>query len=312
MGLKVNLFGALAASAALVIAPALVAQAATVSVSNNFNTGDQVAESYTVYTPTGAVSQVAGDGISGSGSLFADPAGTDTILVTKQAFDISGVGQSVVLSAFVHNTTDSGYFTMGVTSYEDVSTHTTYNSALRPDDAAGFAVHGGGFLSLAEDEETDGNWDSDDDTYFDVVHVAPVGDTIGATSDDQWYKIVVKVTRVSDTAFDLGVELWPANADGSIVDGATEPIAEYHRSPDAPTVAAASQVYGYIGFSWSRFDHADNVVITGDAVGAIADGEGQPTLPDTGSNTLVPGSLAIASLLAGAVVLVAVQRYRSR
>jgi hypothetical protein len=249
--------------------------------------------------------------------LFADPTGTDTILVTKQAFDISGVGQSVVLSAYLHNTTDSGYFTMGVTSHADVSTHTTYNSALRPDDAAGFAVHGGGFLSLAEDEETDGGWDSDDDTYFDVVHVAPVGETIGAASDDQWYKIVVKVTRLSETAFDLGLELWPANADGSIVDGATEPMAEFHRSPDVPTVAASSQVYGYIGFSWSRFDHADNVVITGDAVGGSADGESaagesEPTLPDTGWNTALPGALAFMSMLAGAVVLVAVRRQRSR
>lgn len=308
MGKKVKFIGALSVTAALVLAPAFAAHASTVTVSSNFNSGDQVAESYTLYTADGTIEQVAGDGISGSGSLYADPSETDGFLITKQAFDVSGVGQSVTLSAFVHNTDDDGYFTMGVTSYADASSHTTNDSAVRPSDAVGYGSHGGGFVSFAEDEEVDGLWHQDNAANFDPIHIAPVFGMIGAASDDQWYKVVVTVTRVSDTAFKQNVAVWPANADGTFVDGATEPMAEFERTPNAPTLASASQVYGFIGFAWNRFDHADNVAISGDP--ATASGSAD-ALADTGQNTMLPGVLAITSLLAGAVVLVAVRRRQS-
>ena len=302
---------------AAIVGPSLVANAATVSVSNNFDAGNQLSDSYTVYTVNGSVTQQSADGIGGSGSLYADPSETDSILVTKQAFDISTAGKSVTLSAFVHNTTDSGYFTMGITSYPDASTHNTAMSALRPSDAAGFAAHGGGFVSLVEGDESGGNWDSDNAPTFQAVHISSLYNMISAASDDQWYKIVVTVTRTANDTFDLDVAVWPAHTDGTMVDGATDPLAEFILpGAAAPTLAAASQVYGYMGFSWNRFDRADNVVITGDAAVTSGGTDSQSTelttLPDTGANDVLPGVIAVASMMAGAIVLLAVRRRTSR
>lgn len=310
MGKKVQFVGALSVAAALMLAPAGVAQAATISVTADFNAGAELAEQFTVFRQSGTLTQTLDNGILDSGAIYSEADSTYGIAVTKQAFDISGVGQAVTLSAYVHSFGGFGYFTLGITSFAEVDTHTAPSSILRPADAAGYAVHGGGLLSLAEDEEVETNWDSDDATNFDVVHVAPMDNMLGAASSDQWYKIVVMVTRVSDVAVDLNVAAWPAHADGTMVDGATEPMAEFHRAPSAPTVANAGQVYGFLGYSGSRFDFTDNVVITGDAVAGAADGG--TVLPDTGSTTLLPGAFAFTSLLAGAVVLVAVRRRQSR
>ena len=43
-------------------------------------------------------------------------------------------------------------------------------------------------------------------------------DLLNHGSPDDWYKIVFSIERATETTFDVRIEVWPVNADGSVID----------------------------------------------------------------------------------------------
>ena len=127
-------------------------------------------------------------------------------------------------------------------------------------------------------------------------------DLLNHGSPDDWYKIVFSIERATETTFDVRIEVWPVNADGSVIDPSeASSIMEVNGITNS-AIQSAPLIYSFFSFSGQRVSHFDNygvnlsggasviragepVVLTGDVavVDRVATANGEVTSENGGT-----------------------------
>ena len=219
-----------------------------------------------------------GNGI-GTGSIkIVDTLTSKTVFVSKAAYSLGPTNSTYKFSAFVRSANSPGYSGMGFTSYpapdsDNQEVPDAYNP-FRPKDALGISVHGNGYIfhngnSSGNQTNYSGRWDvaiydsgitqgtlwgADLDSNQTVM---PSCGPSPADEDTCWFKIVYTITYKGDNNFDSKVEIYEANADGTLDDGKVDTV-QYLNNVSNETLATADVIYAYINFSGTRMSRFDN------------------------------------------------------
>jgi hypothetical protein len=228
---------------------------ANTSVFYDFNTPGSLTNSFNSYISSGVAQESETGGISNSGAINA-PSTADAVFATKSSYSIGPVGSNYTFTAFMQSVGNSGYSGVGFTSHipaADKATGTPY----RPIDALGISVHGGGFVFHNGAADFSGSWNLDNQNISSIKK-STLDNLLNAGSPDKWYKIVFKITRDTSTTFDTRVEVWPANADGTLIRPDEADAIFELRDKENAALLAAPAIYSYINFSGDRVRYFDN------------------------------------------------------
>jgi hypothetical protein len=133
---------------------------------------------------------------------------------------------------------------------------------FRPSDALGISVHGGGFVFHNGATDFNGLWDGSNlDAGITASTPSPVLTLIGAYAPDGWYKIVLTIVRDSSSTFDLKVEVYPANSDGTLIFSSPKAVMELNNQAQ-PTLLGAPSFSTYINFSGNRMYYFDDYQVS--------------------------------------------------
>lgn len=298
---------AAAATVAIVAisAPTAAANAARLKVSIlnfDFNTAGNLSNDFTTYIDSGTpgtITQSANGGINDSGAISAtdDGSATNAVVEPNANYSMGPVGAQYVFSGFMKSTGGSGYSGFGFTTLEanaqNVGTTSGSSGVFKPADALGISVHGGGFIFHNGATDYEGGWDqgSDSNGIHAVKAYTDGGDLIGdpASNSSLWYKVVYSIKKTSSTQFTGRVEVYFANADGTLVSPTAKAIFEVPGMVNS-TVNNSTELASYINFSGFRvtkFDSFSTKVIganiTGAPSGSVTE-ESTTPLANTGGN----------------------------
>lgn len=250
-------FLAVGFSAATMLASAQIAFASS-SVNYDFNSAGSVAADFNGFVSSGTVVQAADGGLSNSGSISVPSQNANAVFVTKPSYSLGPVGSVYNFSSFVRSVGGNGYSGMGFTATPQPSSANAHGWPFRPDDGLGVSFHGGGFVfSNGTDADLSGNW-ANDNTDFTTVKRSAIVDLLGAGSNDNWYKVVFKLTRTTQTTFDARIEVWISDASGTL-QNPSEADAIFERSGIVnATLTSAPVIYSYINLSGNRVYNFDN------------------------------------------------------
>ncbi|SDA89173.1 The GLUG motif-containing protein, partial [Algoriphagus alkaliphilus] len=229
----------------------------------NFNTTGQLSNNFNGSgTHVSNVVQASDGGLNNSGSVSVPNSSTNAVFTTKNSYSLGVVGSSYTFETFIKSEGNSGYSGVGFTaSSPTTSFHTS--PVYRPNDALGISVHGGGFEFHNGTVNYSGSWGV---TYssgsITTIKASTCSDLINNNtscgSPDKWFKIVFKVTRSTISNFDMRVEVWPANQDGTLrFPSEATAIFEVNGVTNS-TLSSASQLYSYFNFSGHRVTKFDN------------------------------------------------------
>ncbi len=277
---------------AVVLVPASMAIAATFE-SNDFNDPGDLAAGFNAYIDSGTVSQSTNGGISDSGAINA-PGSADAVFSSKSGYSMGPVGSTYTFSSFLQSVGNSGYSGMGFTSLT-ASAATATGTPYRPVDALGISVHGGGFVFHDGATDYNGSWDSTTDPGITAITPASMFDLLNNGSPDQWYKVILVITRDTATTFDMRVEVWPSTAAGALLYASASAVFELQDSTNT-TILTAPVIHSYINFSGDRVRYFDDYSVEL-AGGASVIDEGAPVVLTTSAT----GSAAVVALT-GSVV----------
>lgn len=292
-----------AALVAPLVATTLAAPPAAAQTSTLFDfdtAGDLAANFNSFGTGVADVSQSLTGGIGDSGALTvpADES-VDAIYSSKEGYSIGPVGSTYIFSTFIKSEGNSGYSGVGFTTASPATG--TAGFVHRPDDALGVSVHGGGFVFHNGSEDISGNWSGfSDASITEVTATVACGDLINNNgtecgSPDKWYRVVFRIVRSAESAFDLRVEVWPVDDDGTLrYPSAATAVFELN-GIDNPTIRTAPQIFAYFNFSGERVTAFDDYRIDLSG-GATVVAPGAPVvLTDTvtgGSGLSVTGTVS--------------------
>ena len=284
----------------LVVLPVSVATAST-SVYYSFDIAGQLADSFNGIGPqVGSVSQTADGGLANSGSIAVPLSGVNAVYTTKSSYSLGPVGSSYTFSAFIKSEGNSGYSGVGFTTASPAiaSTVTVY----RPDNALGVSVHGGGFEFHNGGVNYSGSWGGTTSGALTAVKSSTCADLINNNtacgSPDKWFKFVFRIDRVSESLFTMRVEVWPANADGTLrFPGEATSIWEV-RNIAAPHIVNAPSIYSYINFSGTRVTRFDDYRIDLGG-GATVVEAGAPVVLTQGPASESSGTITLAGNVTG-------------
>lgn len=251
------------------------------SISWDFET-NQLDSDFTKYKLSSASDTVSWSNDSGgigTGSIkIIDTLTSKTVFVSKAAYSLGATNSTYKFSAFVRSASSPGYSGMGFTSYpapdsSNQQVPDAYNP-FRPKDALGISVHGNGYVfhngnSSGTQTNYNGRWDIVD---FDAgITQGPLWGTqsgsnqsgmpaCGASPADEdlcWFKVIYTITYKGGNTFDSKVEIYEANADGTLDDNTVDTV-QYLNGVSNPTLANADVIYAYINFSGTRMSRFDN------------------------------------------------------
>ncbi|MFC2188509.1 hypothetical protein ACFCT7_14425, partial [Fulvivirgaceae bacterium LMO-SS25] len=250
----------------------------------DFNTTGQLTGVFNSSGPgvANVVESVTG-GIGNSGSITVPETSTDAIFATKDGYSLGPVGSTYRFESFIKSVYNSGYSGLGFTPASPASGSTA--TAFRPDNSLGISVHGGGFIFHNGTTNYEGNWQ--DGSVGDITAVKSADPSffplLNIGSPDSWYRIIFVITRSSSTEYDLRVEVWPANDDGTLIRPAeADAIFEVNGVTNSD-ITSAPLIYSYFSFSGQRVSHFDNygIELSGGATVVTA---GSPVVLSTSSS----------------------------
>lgn len=258
----------LALAGALVLAvcsPIIQSAVASTSVSYDFNSAGDLAAGFTDYIEAGSVAtQSTTGGISNSGAIAAQQfANTQAVFASRASYSMGPVGSTYTFSSYMQSQGGNGYSGMGFTSLVP-SSSTASGTPFRPADALGISVHGGGFVFHNGANDFHSLWDGTArDPAITSVTPSPDYNVIGNTSNspDSWYKIVLVIVRDSTMTFDMQLQVWPSNSDGTLRTNAALAVFELNNQQNA-TLLAAPSINTYINFSGNRVYFFDNYEVS--------------------------------------------------
>lgn len=195
-------------------------------------------------------------GIGSSRSIQVTSSSTNEVFTTKDGYALGAVGSTYEFSSFIKSVYNSGYSGLGFTN----ASPATYTSYAKPSVALGISVHGGGFIFHNNGTNYSGNWSSGG-TGISKVKGSNISDLLNDGSNDDWYKIVLKIERTDVSNFKMRVEIWPSDADGNLLrPSEADAIMEISNLTNTQ-VSSAAIIYSYFAFGGSRVSDFDNYKI---------------------------------------------------
>jgi hypothetical protein len=273
---------------------------ANTSVSYDFNDPNQLVNSFDSFVQTGTVTPSNSGGIGNSGSVSVTPP-ANAVFASKAGYSLGPLGSTYSFSTFVQAAGSPGYGGMGFTSAKPVDGNASGNP-YRPNDALGASVHGSGFVFHNGPLNITGSWSADNAgiqtikkaSNFALLNPAAPFNPPGS-SPDSWFKIVLTITRVTADTFDMRLEVWPSNANGTLLDvnNPKEPDAIFSLLGAQNTaLATAPTLKSYISFSGTRFSYLDNFEVTL-AGGSSVIQENAPVVLTTGADAAADGTTEV-------------------
>lgn len=247
---------------ALLFASGVTSSSANTSVSYDFDTADQLTGQFNSHISSGVFAQSVSGGISDSGSIGPTAASSfsgNAVFASKDSYSIGPVGSSYTFTAFLKSVGNSGYSGMGFTALTPSAENSSQNVAFRPKDALGISVHGGGFVFHNGLTDPQASWSqANPSAPVTRVKAATISDLLNSGSPDKWYRVILKLVRVSNTSFDMRVEVWSTDAAGVLLRPAEADAIFELNNQAAPDLIAAPTISSYINFSGHRVTHFDN------------------------------------------------------
>lgn len=270
---------------AIVLIPASAAHAST-AVSYNFDTAGDLAAGFNSYVSSGTVAQTLTGGLSDTGAINA-PGSANAVFTSKAGYSMGPVGSTYTFSSFIKSVGNAGYSGMGFTSLVASGANAS-GTPYRPNDALGISVHGGGFVFHNGGTDYAGSWDSATNPGITTVTTATIFDLLNSGSPDQWYKVVLVITRDTSSTFNMRVEIWPSTSTGALLNATPSAVFELQNNTNT-TIQNSPTIFSYINFSGDRVRYFDdyNVSLAG---GASVVEEGAPVVL-TSSATLSSASV---------------------
>jgi len=251
------IFAAVLACIAVVFPVSLPGASASTSISFDFDSNGQLTNGFNSYVSYGTIVQSATGGIGNSGAINVSSQSADGVFTSKASYSIGPVGSSYTFSAFMQSVGNGGYSGMGFTSLAPAAGNVTSNPAFRPSDALGISVHGGGFIFHNGTNNPSGSWNQDNAGIV-TIKKSSSFDLLNSGSPSRWYKVFLIITRDSATTFDMRVEVWPSNADGTLIrPSEADAIFELQNQTNS-TLTNAASIRTYLNFSGNRVYYFDN------------------------------------------------------
>ncbi len=229
----------------------------------DFNTSGQLSSAFTQGGSSLLITQTTNTGISSSGAVNVSGS-TNEVYTTKQGYSISGEGAHYKFETYFKSEFNSGYGGIGFTSNPSA----THNSYAAPSEGLGISVHGGGYIFTSGTTTNSGSWDG--------------GDVLNSGSPDDWYLAVLTIDLLANSYFDMTIEIYPANDDGTLI---TPGTATETKTWNVQNTAMASSeiIYSYFAFGGHRITNFDNYTINLEGGATIIEA-GAPVV--IGSSTL--------------------------
>lgn len=209
---------------------------ATTIAAYDFNTAGDLLNHFTPDAANNFAESVNG-GISDTPAVLVDA--NSGMYVAKYAMTNAPVGETFTISGYFYNDGNSGYGGIGFitnTSAEQSNAIPLTTTGL----GAYFHGGGGGFISNSSDIQTL-NWDG------------------GDLNDAAWYKLVFSFTQTAANEYDIVVQIWNANSDGSLGSKKTE----HTYSVTNSDFAGAPVIRPYfLTDGGDRFVYVDNIDVT--------------------------------------------------
>lgn len=232
---------------------------ASTSISYDFDSAGDLTNGFNSYVNSGTISQSLTGGISNTGAIYA-PSSANAVFTSKASYSLGQVGSSYTFTSFLKSVGNSGYSGMGFTTLTPSSANAS-GTPYRPTDALGISVHGGGFVFHNGATNFSGQWNSNNSGGITNIQLASISDLLNSGSSDQWYKIILTITRDSSTTFDMHVEVWPSTSAGVLLNQQASAIFELNNQTNS-ALTSAPALYSYINFSGYRVTHFDNYQVS--------------------------------------------------
>ncbi|WP_421824712.1 gliding motility-associated C-terminal domain-containing protein [Flagellimonas oceanensis] len=253
----------------------------------DFNTPGQLSAVFNASGPNVAnVTESTTGGTGNTGSITVGSVSTNAIFATKDGYSLGPEGSIYTFESFVKSVYNSGYSGLGFAPASPAPG--SVSTAYRPDNALGISVHGGGFIFHNGTTNYSGSWGGGSSGGITAVKSSSIGDLLNSGSPDDWYRVVFSIERTSSSQYDLRVEIWSANADGSFIRPAeADAIFEVNGITNS-SITSAPAIYSYFSFSGQRVSHFDNYAIQLEGGGTVIT-EGNPVILTT--NASLSGSV---------------------
>ncbi|MBP9848812.1 MAG: autotransporter-associated beta strand repeat-containing protein, partial [Flavobacterium sp.] len=271
----------------------LVAQTTTFY---DFNTPGQLATYFNGYGPQlGSISEQTTGGVSNSGSLSIPLSVTNAVFSTKDSYSMSAVGSTYRFESVIRSQGGNGYSGLGFTTTSPTSsiTQTSPSSGgntYRPASGIGVSVAGSAFIFHNGATDYLGYWNptlsgvsyNSSITYvktsncMGLINSTNSAGSFSCASPEGWYKLVLIVVKTGTSTFNMRLEVWRSNAEGTLLDNEAGSIMELNGVTNT-SIASAPSIYSYFNFSGIRFTRFDNYSI-GLSGGATVVAAGNPVV----------------------------------
>ncbi len=224
------------------------------------------------------VTQPLSGGIGNTGSILVANVPTNQVFTTKEGYAIGAIGSTYTFSSYIRSVYNSGYSGLGFTNTSP-STQGTYANAAQ---SLGISVHGGGFEFHNGSTNYSGSWDQATAGSITAITQSSIFDLLNNGSASNWYKIIFRVTRTGTSTFTMRVEVWPSDANGTLLFSTASAIYEVANVTNT-TLASAPLLYSYFAFNGQRVDRFDNYGV--DLVGSTVVQSGMPVVLTSSATT---------------------------
>ena len=225
------------------------AQAATLATYDFNNTSDLS----TYFTSlSGSFTNVSNGGISDSGSVSVDT--KSDLYGAKAALPKPAVGSGYTISGYFYNDGTGGYGGLG---FMDGNAAVEAGGIVQTAASLGVYFHGGGGSFLNDGTIANSmTWDG------------------GDLDNLQWYKMVLSLKRTAPTTYEMTIQIWIANPDGTLVGKKTE-----RTLTGISSASFGSTINPYFLTDGSdRFVTVDNIVITDNTINGAPNDTTAPEL----------------------------------
>ena len=283
--LKALIVSSVVAGATLVATASFSSQ----SVSYDFNTAGELSSEFDSYVGSGTAVQSSTGGIGNSGAISTNGGSANAVFASKDSYSLGAEGSVYTFTSFLQSVGNSGYSGMGFTSLTPSAANAS-GSPFRPTDALGISVHGGGFVFHNGGTNYGGSWGSDN-SGITTIKKSTINDLLNNGSPSDWYFAKLVITRIAGDEFKMRIEIWSANADGSLIRSSEADAIFEISNLENNTILTAPAIKSYVNFSGLRVYYFDNFEVT--LVGSTVIQEGAPVVLTSGA-TNTDGVVALA------------------
>ncbi len=207
----------------------------------DFNTTNQLLTEFTQGGGSKLIIQNNKEGIGGSGTVKV-LGETNEVFTSKQGYSITGKGAHYEFKTYFKSEYNSGYGGFGFTT----NPNATHHFYAAPKDGLGISLHGGGYIFNSGLTSESGNWTNEN--------------VLNSASPDKWYFAVLSIDLLGNSYFDMTVNIYPSNEDGTLLDP-NNPVETKTYKVQNKAMANSKIIYAYFAFGGHRITNFDNYII---------------------------------------------------